>query len=186
MTRLLNILSAGLLAISLGACGFQPMYASGPAGGAANVAVQDALAEVAVAPIPERLGQVVQNTLLDSISPYGAPAAPTYRLEVVLESDREGFGFRPDEAITREKFRLSANYRLVRIEGGEEVLSGHARSNLTYDIVQSDFANFSAQQDAEKRTAKQLVNTIVTRLGLFFRSGKLADPQIPVTTSETK
>lgn len=165
MTR---ITVAGVIGLSLlaGACGFQPLYA--PAGD--SVAVQEEFATIAVAPIPDRVGQVVHNGLLDRLNPHGQPDAPRFRLDVTLETTREGFGFRPDESITRENLRLKADYRLIRVADGEVVLNGSARSNLAYDIVQSDFANFAAQKDAELRTAEQVVNTIVARLGLFVRA----------------
>ncbi len=154
------------LSFLAGACGFEPMYAPSRD----SVAVQEEFAAIAIAPIPDRIGQVVHNGLLDRLNPLGHPDAPRFRLDVTLETTREGFGFRPDESITRENLRLKADYRLIRVSDGEVVLDGSARSNLAYDIVQSDFANFAAQKDAELRTAEQVVNTIVARLGLFVRA----------------
>lgn len=155
-----------VLALALGGCGFAPMYASNPDG----TGLVEQFSAVQVAPIVDRVGQVVRNGLIDRLNPRGPPGAPLYRLEVTLDEGIEGFGFRPDEAITRENLRLNAVYRLIRIEGAELVLEGSAHSNLAYDIVQSDFANFSAKQDARRRTAEQVINIIVVRLGLFLQS----------------
>jgi LPS-assembly lipoprotein len=150
----------------LAGCGFTPMYAT-PREGSGLV---EKFAAIQVAPIADRVGQVVRNGLMDRLTPHGQPGAPLYRLQVTLGETREGFGFRPDEAITRENLRLDATYRLLRTADGEMVLEGSARSNLAYDIVQSDFANFSARQDARRRTAEQVINIIVVRLGLFLKN----------------
>lgn len=157
---------AMLAALLLAGCGFTPMYATPRDGGG----LVEKFSVVEVAPIADRVGQVVRNGLMDRLTPDGPPGAPLYRLEVTLGETREGFGFRPDEAITRENLRLDATYRLVRTIDQENVLEGSARSNLAYDIVQSDFANFSARQDAERRTAEQVINIIVVRLGLFLQN----------------
>lgn len=154
------------LALLLAGCGFTPMYATSGDG----TGLADQFSTVQVAPIPDRVGQVVRNGLIDRLNPYGPPGAPLYRLEVTLAEAVEGFGFRPDEAITRENLRLDAVYRLVRTADEELLLEGNAHSNLAYDIVQSDFANFSAKQDAQRRTAEQVINIIVVRLGLFLKN----------------
>lgn len=155
-----------LVVLLVAGCGFTPMYAVPEEGGG----LVEKFSAIQVEPIADRVGQVVRNGLMDRLTPAGPPGAPLYRLQVTLGEIREGFGFRPDEAITRENLRLNATYRLVRTADDKLVLQGSARSNLAYDIVQSDFANFSARQDARRRTAEQVVNIIVVRLGLFLQS----------------
>lgn len=164
--RISQKLALLFLALLLAGCGFTPMYATSGAGGGLG----EEFATIEVAPIADRVGQVVRNGLMDRLTPDGPPGAPEYRLEVTLSETLEGFGFRPDEAITRENLRLDAAYRLISAATGEPVLEGSARSNLAYDIVQSDFANFSARQDAQLRTAEQVINIIVVRLGLFLQN----------------
>lgn len=161
--------AAGVVAIvvmALAACGFEPLYSDrGPGPSAISQ-----LAAVEVAPIPERVGQVLRNDLLDRISPFGTPARPAYRLEVRLDFDREGLGFRPDEAITRVNLRFGARYRLVVPESGEKVFSAVARSSVSYNVVQSDFANLNAERDAERRAAHMIGEEISARIGLFLTS----------------
>lgn len=158
---------AALLALAvLGACGFRPMYATSSSGHS----LDSSLGAIEIAPIPERIGQVVHNHLLDRINPYGAPAAPDYLLKVALEETTEGFGFRSDESITRESFTLEGDIQLVDAATGEVVLEDTLRSVHTYDIVQSDFANFSAREDARARTAEELSSQITIRLALYLKS----------------
>lgn len=154
-----------LACLTLGGYGFEPLY--GETGGGA--AVTDELANIQIGPIPDRLGRVVRNGLLDRINPYGEPGSPAYRLDVAVISVKEGYGFRADEAITRENLRLEGHFVLTDLSSGKVVLEDEVRSSMAYDIVQSDFATFSAERDAERRTAEAVVNDIHRRLGFYFR-----------------
>lgn len=155
-----------LFSIILTACGFQPLYQQRDEGAAINTE----FSHIEVAPIPNRLGQVMHNVLLDRLNPHGTSNNPEYRLVVTVTQQKQGFGFQEDSSVTRENLRLEAHYQLILLESNESILSGVATSNMTYDLVASDFANLTANQDALNRTTEQAVNTIVTRLGFFFRS----------------
>jgi LPS-assembly lipoprotein len=152
------------LALFITACGWQPLYGENPV----SAPAAEQLSRIEVAPIADRIGQVVKNHLEDKLTPLGPSAAPLYVLEVRLSEEIEGFGFRRDESITRENLRLDADYRLLRSDNNQPVLVGKARSNMAYDVVRSDFANLSAREDAQKRTAEQLVQIIANRLSLHF------------------
>lgn len=162
-----KILGVLCLFLAVGACGFRPIHATQ---GAAAPVASEALSSIAVAPVHDRIGQLVRNALVDQLTPYGEPGAARFRLELDLNGTREGYGFRPDEAITRENFRLTAAYRLIEAKSDNVVVEGVTRSNMAYDIVQSDFANFTAARDAETRTAEEVAATIALRLALHFRS----------------
>ena len=166
MTRFLTFPGLILVLFLLPGCGFKPMYGET----SADPALQETFAGIEIAPIPDRIGQVVRNHLLDRINPYGQPSAPDYVLHIQLVQLTEGFGFRSDESITRESLTLEASFRLTDRETGEVVLEDLVRSVHTYDVVQSDFANFSAQTDAEARTALQVSELITANLGMFFKS----------------
>ena len=146
------------------ACGFQPLYGENPL----STPTTEQLSQIEVAPIADRIGQIVKNQLEDELTPLGPSSAPLYILEVTLSEEIEGFGFRRDESITRENLRLEAAYRLLRSDNNQPVLVGNARSNMAYDVVRSDFANLSAREDAARRTAEQLVHIIANRLSLHF------------------
>lgn len=154
------------LALSLSACGFKPMYAEGPS----NTVISQELSSIAIAPIPERLGQQIHNGLMDQLNPYGAPSAPQFMLVVSLDENLQGFGFRHDESITRQNFRLNAHYRLLNADTQAVMTEGEVTSNMAFDVVQSDFANHTAFEDARNRTADQIIATLVLRLGSFFHS----------------
>ena len=161
--RLHRICIVGFAAF-LTACGFQPLYGENPV----SAPAAERLSRIKVAPIADRIGQIVKNHLEDALTPLGPSSAPLYVLEVTLVEEVDGFGFRSDESITRENLRLEATYRLLRSDNNQPFLVGSARSNMAYDVVRSDFANLSAREDAKRRTAEQLVHIIANRLSLHF------------------
>ena len=166
MIRPMIRVTALLCSMLLAGCGFTPLY--GEAGQSAGVT--QTLAAVDVGPVPDRLGQVVRNSLVNRMAPRGGAQAAAYRLDLTLDRSVEGYGFEEDAAITRENLRLVASYRLTDLARGAVVLEGVARANAAYDVVQSDYATFSATQDAERRTADAVVEEIHTRLALYFRA----------------
>ena len=153
-----------LVLASLPGCGFEPLYGQRAGGDS----LTDRLSLVAIAPIPERVGQVLYNDLLDRISPFGPRDQAPYRLQVRLEFDREGLGFEPDEAITRVNLRLGAEYRLVDVESGKTVFGDVARSTVSYNVVQSDFANLNAERNAERNAVRMVSEEITERVGIFL------------------
>lgn len=151
----------------LAGCGFTPMYATNAEG----QGLPADFASVRIAPIPDRTGQVVWNHLLDRLNPNGEPSGADYLLNVSLSEKTLGYGFRSDAAVTRESYTLEAAFQLLDQKTGEVAFEDTQRAVQSYDIVQSDFANFSAREDAKARTAEELANLIALKLGLYFKSG---------------
>lgn len=162
----MRALAASLLLIGLGlplaGCGLQPIYAEGQQGVAAR-----SLAMVAVSPIPERSGQMLQAELLRRMQPTGSPA---YRLDVVLEEKIEGFGIRGDESVARERISMIATYRLVDVATDKVVLEDIAKSDAGVDVVRSEYAVVEAERTAAERNAHAVANRIISRLALYFRT----------------
>ena len=152
------------LLAALTACGFRPLY--GPqAGYDASLAE---LASVKILPIPDRVGQVLHNKLRDRLSPRGAPLNPRYRLGVTMAKQKEGLAFEKDESVTRFNLTLSASYQLTEIASGNVLTSGSTRSVAAFNVVRSEFANISAESDAERRAARAVGENIWIRLGVYF------------------
>lgn len=160
MLKYLSILAL----LTLSACGFEPLY--GTQNGAR---VQNRLSGVEVTPIPDRLGQLVHNHLTKGVRPDDQ-GQTSHRLEVSLDPSIEGFGFRSDESITRERIRLVARYQLIDVKSGEAVFDDVVSANTSIDVVQSDFATVAAEEKARERNAERVSQLILTRLALYFRA----------------
>lgn len=163
----IRVLRALALVASLGvlaACGFKPLYGERMD----SPAINDSLGTILVAPIPNRLGQLVRNAVLERIAPLGAPDAPAYRLEIKVDVEKTNVGIRQDESVTRITYRLNAEYRLRDFATEDTLVTGKAWSTTAYDVVRSDFATLVAEEDAQERLAEEVAEEIRTRLALYF------------------
>lgn len=162
----------GILAVMLlaGACGFQPLY--GTSRSSLDGAVVAELAAVRIAPIPERVGQIVRNDLLDRLTPLGEPASPQYGLTVGLEEAKEGLAIQIDDTVTRFNLTLTANYVLENADTGSIVTAGSVRATAAYNVLRSDFANVVAERDAQRRAAREVSDELKTRLAVYFGGGR--------------
>lgn len=168
---------------ALGGCGFHPLY--GTHSDSQNTNAD--LANVRIAPIANRTGQLLYNQLRDRLNPTGKPAEPVYVLEVVIVESGADLLLEPNNTASRTILDLTAQYKLRDIKSGSTLLTSQSRSSLSYDIQDSQYATLSSEQDVRRRATKQLSDDISTRLALFFSSGEAAaaaaQPAAPAPTA---
>lgn len=176
--------AAVVVALSqLGGCGFRPMYLSGgDKPGERNAGA--ALSDIAVAPIPDRVGQLVRNDLLFLISPSGENPNAAYRLDVRLTEAISELAVESTGFATRANLRLNALYTLVERASGQSMVTGRARAVSSYNIVNSSFSTLTAQNAARERVAVRIAEDIRSRLGAYLagREKTNAAAAEPVTT----
>jgi len=160
----LGLVTVALAALMLSACGFRPLYASGPGG----IGPGDILASIYVEPIPERVGYQLRNQLLDRLGGTGQQNGATYRLKVVLHENSEGVAIRPNASITRYNYTLSAHYDLYPADGTAPVKSGEIRALAAYNVASSPYATVVAEQDAGDRAAGDIAERVRVELAVFF------------------
>jgi LPS-assembly lipoprotein len=153
-----------LVLAALTGCGWRPLYGTDSTGRAATSEMQS----IAIQNIPDRIGQILRNDLRDRLTPRGVPRQPLYRLAVEVSTSKVGLAIEPDAEITRSNFRLRASFQLVDLRLRQVVLKGSAFSVGSFNLVKSDFANVVAEQDVERRTARDVSDQIAVRLAVFF------------------
>ena len=144
------------LALLLGACGFQPMYA--PAGGGA------AIGPVQVALIEGKAGHVLR-TELDRILAVENNGAPPMTLAITLQEQVTSLGLRRDESATRGELRLIANYVLTP-PSDAPVMRGSVFTVVNYDVPTAAFGEIAAQDDARERAAETMAQRFRAELAL--------------------
>lgn len=154
------LLGAGLL---LSACGFRPLYASG---GVADVSEE--LAQVEVAVIADRPGQILRNYLIQELNSGGRPTEPAYRLDVDLRERRVDLGIDKTDSAQRANLVITARFSLHTSADDDEVLNRRIGIITSYNIVLDEFATKSAQTAARERGLRQLGSDIRTQLALYF------------------
>jgi LPS-assembly lipoprotein len=159
------VLAAALVCLTLGACGFQPVY-----GEKASVETTTEMASIKIDPIKERVGQLLRNHLLDNLNPRGEPSQVRYRLEVEVAESKGELAVRKSELATRSNMVLRAGYRLVDAKTGNPVMVLSSTVTASYNLLTNEFATLAAEADARERGTKELSEDITRQLALYFRS----------------
>ncbi len=155
-------------AVLLSACGFEPLYDPASPGGGVD------LSRVAVADIPERLGQQMRNRLVQNLTGSSAD----YELRIALRQESLGFGLRGDDQITgapgdaaatQEQLSLYADYQLVDLDTGTIVIDETLWAESSFDLVLSDFAIVAQREDTAERLAFQLADRLEQRIAVYLR-----------------
>lgn len=162
----LAVLVVALLCGAVAACGFQPLY--GQKAGAPS-AQNQGFPLVQVGAIPDRLGQILRNELLDRINPWGVARSPRFRLDVSAKERRSDIVILRDSTATFAKFVVEASWTLVDLASGEPVARGTHQRTSSFSIDSSEFAILQAESDARLRAATELAEDIRLRLALYFR-----------------
>ncbi|MFQ5783639.1 MAG: LPS assembly lipoprotein LptE [Alphaproteobacteria bacterium] len=156
-------LASILAACGLSACGFEPMY-----GGRRGRVTSAELAAIKVEPIPDRVGQVLRNGLLDRLTPTGEPARPRYKLRVKVVQTTTALAIQPNASVTRFNLSLDVSFTLFDLADGKPLYRDHTRVVGSYNAVRSDFATVVTQQDTAQRAAREASQEVSTLLGVFF------------------
>jgi LPS-assembly lipoprotein len=149
------------ICLSVSACGFQPLYGTSPSG--SNVSTE--LSAVAIDEQDTRLGQLIRNDLLSTMSGAGATR---YRLQLMALDGTKTMIENDNEDTRRFNYRVNVAYRLIDRQTGQELNSGKTFSQVSYDRTTSDFSNVQAETNAMERAAKEVGNDIRTRLADYF------------------
>ena len=160
-------LAAVLIAsATLSGCGFRPMHASAEYGGPE---VGQTLAAVEIPGIGGRVGQRVRNEIVYDIKQRGGDyEAPNYRLEIRLRDSITAIAVQQTGKATSEVYNLIASFKLYRISNNEVLLKGVSRSKASLDRFEPEFSNLRARRDAENRAAKEIAESIRTRVSAFL------------------
>lgn len=169
----LRRLAAVLLLLVLAGCGFRPLYGEQSFG-----SVVPDLQEIKVLPIRDRVGQKMYNMLLDRLNPHGVPDRPLYTLAIENAASREELGLEITEVATRAKLTLVSRYVLRRVDNQELLFSGSARSINSFNLIDSDYANLVAEEDATERALRENSEAIRARLGIFFDRARNQSPNL--------
>ena len=155
-----------LPALTLGGCGFRPLYGSRP-----DSQASAALSTVRVGLINERNGQLLRRALEQRLGAEGVAAR--YDLRVGLSYGIEVQGFERDGTPSRVRITATANWFLY--DNGVPprlVDNGLVRTFDAYNVPENQFfASDTARDAAERRLMEQLANDVVQQLAVRFESG---------------
>jgi len=163
MKRILPLIAILFLA----ACGFQPMYGKNQY---EAVGVENRLALVNIANIPDREGQILRNHLIDQFYRSGRPDTPLYHLyvEPLRETIRD-LDITATSDATRGQLRLDTRIHLTDKKTSKEVLVRNIRAITSFNILPSEFTNRVSEQNARENAIRDLAGQIERQLNLYFK-----------------
>ncbi len=172
------ILAISLLTPLLGGCGFEPLYGDRPGSGSVN----QNLAEIEVAQIRDRIGQLIRNRLIDRMHASNRNAGVKYRLIADTNSGRTDYGVALETAPSFSTVSLVVRYSLLEAASGTLLTANAAIAIVNFSSTTSPFSTIVGDEDARRRAAEQVADVIVNQLALFFQDrqrGVDTAPQAP-------
>ena len=139
-----------LLALTLTACGFTPLYANGGSAGNINIETIDG-----------RAGHSLRKALLQELGPGLPGLEGPASLSIVLDDRIARLALQPDEAATRTDIIVSADYVLA-YDGG--AISGTSGAETSFLVPDAPFSDITSQIDATDRAMLVLARRIADDL----------------------
>lgn len=152
-------------AVALSACGYHPLYGQN----SVSAQSQADLANIYVEPIKDRAGQLLRSALTHRLSPKAQNRTRIFKLEVTIDESISELAVERDASATRGNLTLTANYTLTRATNGQIMTAGAITTVSSYNILSSDFATLSAENDSRERAINNLAETLRMRLAIYFQ-----------------
>ncbi len=160
-------MAAFALAIGLGGCGFAPVY-----GGAAGTDVSARLEQVKIAAIPDRPGQLLQQSLEAQMQRDGSPVDQVYLLSVDYNISTQGIGIQQDTSSTRNRYVATASWTLAPIGRPNTVLvKGAATSEDAENVIDNQYFTTALEAGTvDRQLADVIAGQIAGQVAVWFRA----------------
>ena len=158
--RRIVLLAVGAL---LAGCGFHPLLKQ-----VDDTGVRSELEAIEITGLKDRVGYLVESSLLNKLNPTGLSVPSRYVLEIRLTQSIHALGIQLDNTITRFDLSLRARFDLRDQSNREVLYHGTVRRIASYNASTAPYSELTAQQDAQRRAADELGNDIRAQLAVYF------------------
>lgn len=162
-----------MLILSLGGCGFHPLYAP-----RAPEDWDPDLAAIAVTSMPNRPGQILEMALRQNLNPSGVSVAPRWRLGTTLTVARTDLGIQRNATATSSEITVTASYTVTDVKTGAAVYSSSSRGVGDFNQLNDAYATQVGADDAQDRALHEVADDMALRMALFVREQR-AKPKAP-------
>lgn len=154
-----------LLVASLCACSFRPLYGTRGANPGAQALFSSIYVET---DDTELVGYELRNAVMELMRCSDDARTAKYRLHFAVKQTREGVSIEPDAAITRYNYTLAVTYTLSDAKTAKVIAKGVENEITGFDVVSSPYSTLVGQQDAQKRSARDIAQRLQIDLAVFF------------------
>jgi hypothetical protein len=160
---------AATLALPLAGCGWERLYADPQSSPAATE-----LRAIRVTPIVDRIGQLLEIALRDSLNPTGIPTHYRYTLRTALVYSLSSLGIQSQGTATLGQIDVHTTSTLSDNSTGQNLLTITLHEQNSFELNPNQYSTVVAEQDAGARSVAELNQEIVRRLDIFMQH-RLAD-----------
>jgi hypothetical protein len=165
-----------LLMLPLPACGFTPVYGSGPLmANTGPIRILEIQANQTAGAASGRTGHFLRQELVRTVGQGVPGVAGAAQLEVTLSQRIDRLAFAPDQAASRSDYVGVATWAL-RSPDGTLLHSGGVTERASFNFADAAYADLTAQTAAQERLATLLARTI--RSQLIIEAGKPRDTAV--------
>ena len=143
-------------------CGFRPLY-----GQHQPAATNERMAEIRVAQIVDRNGQMLRNDLIDRLTPQGEPASPKFTLAVLLTETMTGLGQQTNSYATLGELQMTATFTL-RDTTGKVGFVGTSAAAVSVNFLGPRYGSVAVERDAESRGLSQLADDMRDQIASYL------------------
>ena len=167
-TRLLLIFAGTFALLGTSACGFTPLHAPNTVGMASvqNMRV-DFVTTTALGATGDKVEFLIRQSLYERIGP--TTSASPYTLNLSTSVLREPIGIRQDDVAGRFDLRLRVKYKLLDSATGKVLDTGDVDAVSTYGAPGDPYGFSAAQNDAEKRAAREISDLLLLEVATYFK-----------------
>jgi LPS-assembly lipoprotein len=156
-----------LLAPTLGACGFTPLYAI--------PGVTPNMAAIRVITPEGRTGHLLSEDLQDDLA-IKRDQEPRYQLNLAVQEKRYARGTNYEQVSSWYELSLRISFSLVDLSSGKTLTSGIMPVSVSYNDTTDPYAGVVAQQDGQERAASDAAQRIRIVLASYFAGKPLKVP----------
>ena len=149
--------------LTLIGCGFRPLHV-----GSTNRAMEKLFLEMEIAPIKDRVGQQLRNSLIRHFYRGQRQKEARYRLVTKVSEQKLLFAIKKNAFATRANLALTSNFSVFRLSDSKIVFTDTSRITLSYNVLDSEFASHMAERQARERGLRALSEDMRTRLAAQF------------------
>ncbi|HZT51185.1 MAG TPA: LPS assembly lipoprotein LptE [Stellaceae bacterium] len=152
------------LLLGLGGCGFHPLYAEN-----SPLGYDPALASVEVRPVPDRIGQILVQSIREQLNPRGVRVKPRYVLSIAITVVRADLGIRRDNTSSRGELTIAATLKLSPPGSDKSVLDDALSTVTSFNRPDDAYAATVAEDSASNVAAADLGRQIAQRIAVYLR-----------------
>lgn len=167
---MIRALILSLAVLPLSACGFSPVYGTGPElANSGPITIPEIRAIASTGAAGGRTGHFLRQELVRTLG-QGVPGVTgSAQLDVTLNQAIERLAFAPDQAASRSDYVGTATWTL-RAASGVLIASGGVKERASFNFADAAYADLAAQTAAQERLATLLARSI--RDQVIIEAGK--------------